>query len=225
MLTLGIDDAARGPLIGPMTMSGVLIDSETEKEFKQQGVKDSKQLTSMRREILAEVVKAKALAYEILVVHPNEIDSSINSGTNLNTLEAMKAAEIVNKISVRVKGLEKIRVVVDCPSPNIPAWTETLKSYVKNPGKFEFVVEHKADVNHIACSAASVIGKSEREKQIAEIKKKLGIEFGSGYPSDPVTCKFLREHSKKYQKDGIFRETWQTWKDNCSRSKQKKLEL
>ncbi len=225
MLILGIDDSGRGPIIGPMIMSGCLIDEIIEQEFRKKGVKDSKKLTDDRREILAEVVKAKAIAYEILVIHPREIDSSINSGTNLNTIEALKAGEIINVIAAKTQGIDKIKVVVDCPSPNIEKWKKTLITYVKNPEKFDFVVEHKADVNHIACSAASIIGKSEREKQVRDLKQKLGLDFGSGYPSDPVTCKFLTDYSKKHRKDGIFRETWQTWKNNCKIKEQKKLEF
>jgi len=224
-------------------MSGCLIDSEIESEFKKQGVKDSKKLTPRRREILAEIIKEKALAYEILVIHPKEIDSRTNSGINLNRIEAIKAAEIINKISetkkiftkerfsepqkskisAELKGIEKIKVVVDCPSPNIEKWKNTLKSYVNNKEKFDFVVEHKADVNHIACSAASIIGKSEREKQIEQIKKQIGIDFGSGYSSDPYTMNFLKNYYKKHKKDGIFRETWGTIKNHKAKKQQKKL--
>ena len=221
MLTLGIDDAGRGPVIGDMFMAGVIIDEETEAEFKAKGVKDSKKLTDYRREILAEVVKAKAMSHEVLSSTPAEIDS----GINLNTLEAQKAGEIINLIDKKTQGLENIKVVVDCPSQNIEAWKKTLLSYVNNPKKFHFFIEHKADANHIACSAASILAKSSREKHVAELKKKLGVDFGSGYSSDPVTCKFLQDYSKKHEKDGIFRKTWQTWKDVCNSKKQKKLEL
>ena len=48
MLLLGIDDAGRGPVIGPMVLAGCLIDEETEKEFKKIGVKDSKKLTQKK---------------------------------------------------------------------------------------------------------------------------------------------------------------------------------
>jgi len=220
MLILGIDDSGRGPIIGPMTLAGCLIDSELELEFKEKGVKDSKKLTPMRREILAEIIKAKALSYHICIIPPQEIDGRTNNGINLNRLEAIKAAEIINHIN---QDFDKIKVVVDCPSPNIEKWKNTLKSYINNTSNLEFVVEHKADVNHIACSAASILAKSTREKEVLKIKKQIGKDFGSGYPSDPYTCKFLQEHAKEHKKDGIFRETWQTWKTACGKKQQKKL--
>ena len=51
VLKLGIDDAGRGPVVGPMILAGVLMNESSETEFRKLGVKDSKQLTQKRREI------------------------------------------------------------------------------------------------------------------------------------------------------------------------------
>ena len=221
-LKLGIDDSGRGPVIGPMILAGCLIDEEIEKEFKKLGVKDSKLLTPKRREVLAELVKEKAITFEITITHPDEITQRNHSGVNLNTLEAIKAAEIINKIN---KGLSEVLVIVDCPSPNIKAWQGTLERYIHNKSNLIIKCEHKADKNHLACSAASIIAKHIREKEIAKIKEKIGKDFGSGYVHDPKTCEFLEKYSEQHKKDGIFRETWQTWKNQCAKNAQKKLEF
>ncbi len=221
MLILGIDDSGRGPVIGPMILAGCLIDSELEKEFKKEGIKDSKQLTGKKREILAEIVRKKALGYHIAITSPGEIDAKTNAGINLNTIEAMKAGEIINKIN---QDFDKIKIIVDCPSPNIEKWRNTLKRFVEKKDNLDFVVEHKADINHIAVSAASILAKSAREKEVRQIKRKLGVDFGSGYPADPITKKFLQEYSKKHKDSGIFRETWATWKNNNAKKEQKNLE-
>lgn len=221
MLVLGIDDAGRGPIIGPMVLAGCLTDEETEKEFKEKGVKDSKQLTPKKREQLAELIKEKAIAYHTIKINPEEIDMQNGKGINLNHLEAIKMAEVINALN---KKTDKIRVYIDCPSVNIPVWTNYLKKFVEYLGNLEIISEHKADINYPCVSAASILAKTARDEEIEKLKKKLGVDFGSGYPADPNTCKFLKEYSKKHEHDGIFRKTWSTWKNLCLNKKQKKLE-
>jgi len=227
MLILGIDDAGRGPVIGPMVLAGVLINWGDETYMKEIGIRDSKMLTAKRREFLAEKIKKIALDYEIIKIEPKEIDGRNGVGINLNQIEAIKMAEIVNKIVERYGKdkckEEKIRVIVDCPSNNIKKWKTYFEKHIENKEILEIKAEWKADVNHVAVSAASILAKTTRDAEIEKIKKHVGVDFGSGYSSDPITCKFLQEYSSKFKKDGIFRETWQTWKDVCNKKEQKKL--
>ena len=220
MLKLGIDDAGRGPVIGPMVLAGCLISEETEKEFKKLGVKDSKQLTDKRREFLAEIIREKALTFEIVVIHPEEIDGKKAEGVNLNDVEAFACARIINKIN---RGFGEITVILDCPSTNITSWKDFLKTKIENLSNLDVVCEHKADVNHVAVSAASILAKSTREKEMAKLKEKYGNEIGSGYSSDPLTTRFIENNIKKYGHDGIFRKSWATWKNAVSKAGQKKL--
>jgi ribonuclease HII len=217
---LGIDDAGRGPVIGPMVLAGCLIDSKTEKEFKKIGIKDSKQLTQKRREFFAEKIKEMAETFEIVLASPEEIDGKNHDGVNLNALEAIKMAQVINRIN---KGYGKIKVIIDCPSVGIEKWRDFLKTKIDNLSNLEVICEHKADVNHIAVSAASVLAKCVREIEMGKLKEKYGNEIGSGYCSDPLTKKFLEKYSKVHKDDGIFRKTWGTWKNLCSVSEQKKL--
>ncbi|MFH0831547.1 MAG: ribonuclease HII [archaeon] len=220
-LILGIDDAGRGPVIGPMVLAGAIIDKKDEKKLKLLGVKDSKQVSASKREILIEEIKKTAIDWKVEIITPAEIDGRSGAGLNLNQLEAVKAAAIVNNLN---NGKESMDVVVDCPSNNIPKWQEYLLQHINNKKNLVFKIEHKADINHVACSAASIIAKVTRDSEIEKIKKNLGVDFGSGYPSDPVTIKFLHEHGKKYRKEGIFRETWQTWQDAKGKKAQKKID-
>ena len=220
MLVLGIDDAGRGPVIGPMVLAGCLIDDEVEKELKKLGVKDSKQLTQKRREFLAEKIKEVAETFEIALAFPEEIDTKNHDGTNLNSLEAEKMAEVINKIN---KGYGKIKVIVDCPSVNIEKWKDFLKTKIDNLSNLEVVCEHKADINYVAVSAASILAKCVREIEMAKLKEKYGNEIGSGYCSDPNTKKFLEQNLQTHKNEGIFRKTWSTWKEACAVEQQKKL--
>ena len=223
-LILGIDDAGRGPVIGPMILAGCLIKEGIQDELKKLGVRDSKQLTPKRREFLESVIKEKAEAFCVKVSHPEEIDNTLSSGTNLNALEAKMAASIINEInkSSKVDGA-KMRVVLDCPSTNRTAWRETLILQVENLSNLEIVCEHKADVNHVSVSAASILAKQERERQMDTLKEKYGPSIGSGYPSDPKTKMFLETNKKKLEHKGVFRKSWDTWKKAKQGQAQKKL--
>ncbi|MEK6894985.1 MAG: ribonuclease HII [Nanoarchaeota archaeon] len=225
MFKLGIDDAGRGPVIGPMVLAGVLIDDKHEKELVRLGVKDSKQLTPKRREFLVDKIKEVAETFEIVVITPNEIDGleEVNlNRTKLNELEAHAAAKIINTIN---KGFKEIEVIIDCPSVSLVKWGDYLKRHVDNLSNLNFKVEHKADVNHLAVSAASIIAKSVREKEMDKLREKYGNEIGSGYCHDPNTIKFLEKYSEKYEHDGIFRKTWATWTDLITKKSQMKLDI
>lgn len=217
---LGIDDAGRGPVLGPMVLAGCLVTSETQKELKKLGVKDSKMLTPKRREILAEKVKELAETFEIVLATPKEIDCNFNDGSNLNKLEAQKMAEIINRIN---KGYKRLKVVIDCPSTGIAKWTDYLKTHIENLSNLEIVCEHKADKNHVSVSAASIIAKHIREIEMDKLKEKYGSQIGSGYCSDPATIKFLESHADKHGEEGLFRKTWETWKVAFNKLGQKRL--
>jgi len=219
-LILGIDDAGRGPVIGPMILAGCLIDKKVEREFKKLGIKDSKELTPKRREFLAEIVREKAETFEITFAHPIEIDEKLTNGTNLNHLEAIKIAEIINKIN---KGYGRIKVIIDCPSVSINRWTDFLKTKIENLSNLEIICEHKADRNHISVSAASILAKSVREKEMAGLREIYGREMGSGYTSDLSTIKFLEKNAQKHENSGIFRKTWKTWTNAVNKISQRKL--
>jgi len=240
MFKLGIDDAGRGPVIGPMVLAGCLIDEKTEREFKRLGVKDSKKLTPKRRDFLVEKIKAQAETFEIIIIPPIEIDGDMENerlrgrGNNLqpisragsggriklNELEAIATAKIINRIN---KGYKKLKVVVDCPSVSIIKWQDFLKTKIKNLSNLEISCEHKADKNHISVSAASILAKDIREKEMTKLKKIYGDEIGSGYTSDLLTQKFLEKFAEKHQDKGIFRKTWITWKNAYNKIGQRKL--
>ncbi len=227
---IGIDDAGRGPVIGPMLMAGVLVNEKQRKELKKIGCKDSKMLSAEKRVNLFSKIQAISTSYAVVATSPTEVDGRLSVGVNLNKVEAIKTAEIINTIMRTVEGKislepdEKIEIVVDCPSPNTVAWHNYLHQHISNPEKILLKCEHKADVNHVECSAASILAKVTRDSEIEKIKKEIGHEFGSGYPSDPDTVKFLDEHAKEFKDHGIFRKTWSTWQENEKKREQKKLD-
>ena len=221
-LHIGIDDAGRGPVIGNMFLGGVLITSEQGAFLKEQNVKDSKLLSHPTRIRLSKIIKENSMAHKVVSATPEEIDSAVETN-NLNSLEARKMAEVIDFLKEEAKGKEKIEVVVDCPSINIPAWTEKLVGFIKNSDNLIIKCEHKADVNHVSVSAASILAKVAREENVEKIRKDIKTDFGSGYPADPKTKEFLIKYGEKFSSSGIIRKSWGTWKAIVAKEKQKKL--
>lgn len=226
-LILGIDDAGRGPLIGPMILAGVLVTTEQDIKVKKEGAKDSKLLLHSKRIELAKMIKENSLSHFIVKSSPDDIDSSILSGVNLNTLEAKKTAQIINEINKGKYQKEKIKVIVDCPSVNTSAWRKTLMSFIEYLDNLDVHCEHKADFNHPSVSAASILAKVQREEEVEKLKKQYSKygNIGSGYPSDPNTKEFLKKHGKELENSGIFRKTWATWKTLFPEKKQSTLNI
>ena len=98
---------------------------------------------------------------------------------------------------------------MDCPSNNIPAYTAYVQKHVKDK-TIELISEHKADLNHTIVGAASIIAKVVRDREIAKSREDIGIDFGSGYPSDPKTKEFLAKNWDKYPL--LFRKSWASYK-------------
>ncbi|MBN1469978.1 MAG: ribonuclease HII [Fusobacteriaceae bacterium] len=210
---LAFADSPLGPVIGPMVMCGVVIEEKDTDKLLEIGVKDSKLLTPKQRENLFEKIKKIAKSYEIIIISPEEIDKTLESeDLNLNWLEALTSAKILNK-------LRPDKAILDCPSNNIKAYSNYVK---KNLNKeIELIAEHKADLNYPVVGAASILAKVTRDREIEKIKKKIKINFGSGYPSDPITVEFLKKYWNKHPE--IFRKTWASYRKIAEAKGQKSL--
>lgn len=210
----GIEEAGRGPVIGPLVMCGIVFNEEDEKKLSELGVKDSKQLTAKQRENLFEKILKISKKHEIVIVSPEEIDSALESDdNNLNWLEAQTTAKILNELNAD-------KAIIDCPSTNIKAYSEYLKNSLKV--KTSISCAHHADINFPIVSASSIIAKVIRDKEIEKIKKKYKINFGSGYPSDQKTKEFLEKNWNKYPE--IFRHSWKPYKEIVNKFNQSNLE-
>lgn len=216
MKIIGIDDAGRGPVLGPMVLSGIITEEEEEKKIKDLGAKDSKLLTPKQRKILADYFREN-YTYYLEKVEPKEIDEF----PNLNNLEAIKTGIIINKLMSNLN--EKVRVYVDCPSVNTKAWSEYLENTLIKKELIELHCEHKADFKYPIVSAASIISKETREDELKRLKAELNINFGSGYPADPVTKEFLIKTFGEEKYNNLIRKSWKTYKNIQDKMDQRKL--
>ncbi len=208
----GLDDAGRGPCLGPMVIGGVSVSPENYEKLKKLGLRDSKLLSAKQRGDFYEKIIAIVDKYKVVIISPSLIDKHIFSeDSNLNKLEAMKFAEVLNY-------LKPTRAIVDCPSTNIPEYTKTLRGFLKFDMKLK--CEHKAE-KHVPVAAGAILAKVTRDREIEKLKKKIGVNFGSGYPSDPMTQTFLKTSWKKYP--DLFRKSWATYKRVAGSAKQKNL--
>jgi len=211
-MTCGVDEAGRGPVMGPLVVAGVKIDDES--KLIRLGVRDSKKLSPKRREFFSKEIMELA-EHEISVVPAADIDQLMSIMT-INRIEAKIFASVIEKLRPEI-------AYVDSGDSN----EETFKSQIQNELDFELeiVSKHKADEIYPVVSAASIIAKVRRDEEIKEIEKEIGEAIGSGYPSDPDTIKFLESWIERHgDLPPHARRAWKTSKRLLSQSKTNKLE-
>lgn len=210
MFICGIDEAGRGPIFGPLVMCGILINEKDVDKLRQLGVTDSKLLTKELRERLYPEIIGLIKDYRVIKISSKEIDERGKQNMNLNEIEAHTSAKIINELCPD-------KVIVDCPSVN----TMDYSAYLRNllTVKTKVIAEHKADFNYLEVAAASIIAKVNRDQEVEELKREYG-EIGSGYLSDPLTIRFLKDN---WDKIDIFRKSWSTWQEYKIKKEQKKL--
>ena len=203
-LICGIDEAGRGPVLGPMVICGVCFSKSKLKFLSKIGVKDSKKLSTKRRSELAIIIKENCESYKAIIVDSQEIDARVEKRITLNRLEEIKMADIINELKPDV-------VYIDAADVNEERFKKSIAKQLSYLPK-KIVSKHKADDLFPIVSASSIIAKDLRDNIIEDLKKKYG-DFGSGYPSDTRSIDFLREWIKEKKKAPLFaRKTWVTTK-------------
>lgn len=198
-LIAGLDEAGRGPAIGPMVIAGVSLREGDVQELLRIGVKDSKKLTAKKREELLPRIIGMVENYHVEVLDAEFIDSE-RERENLNLIEARVMASIIERLWPDVVQIGSVDVD--------PARFGVAVS-MRMVAKPEVVSVHHAEDAFPAVAAASIIAKTTRDRIISELKLSWG-DFGSGYPSDPKTRRFISESVKSGRVPPIVRRTWNT---------------
>ncbi len=172
----GVDEAGRGPVLGPMVVCAIAVESDT--LLTKLGVKDSKKLTPRKREELEPKIR-KLATVELIEVPAAEIDLR---DCSLNELEAEVFARLIDRFSPEV-------AYVDAADTSEEQFAKMIKAKLKC--KPRIVSEHKADDTYPVVSAASIVAKVARDARIKEIEREIGEPIGSGYMTDPITTNFL----------------------------------
>ncbi|MAF89300.1 MAG: ribonuclease HII [Candidatus Pacebacteria bacterium] len=211
---MGIDEAGRGAVIGPLIIAGALIDEKDEEKLREIGVRDSKLLSHKQRGELHEKLPQILADSQLERVSAAEIDSSKEVGINLNELEAIKSSKIINN-------LKPDTVFIDAVDTTPLKYQGRLAKHLSVEAKL--VIEHKADSTYPIVSAASILAKEAREEAISELKEEVG-DFGSGYPSDPLTKEFLTRWINEHNSFPEWvRHSWKTVSVHLEAKTQKSL--
>ena len=195
----GVDEAGKGPVMGPMVVAAVSV--ENAKSIEDKGFKDSKLLTPQRRNELFQLIKGN-YRYAVEIIQPEEIDE-YRRKNQLNLLNRKAFEKVIIKLNPNI-------AYVDAADVNEERFGREIKSNLTNDNDTDVISMHKADSKIPVVAAASIIAKQTRENEIKKLKEKIG-DFGSGYPSDERTIKFLKSyfHDNSKWPSGT-RKSWKT---------------
>lgn len=175
---VGIDEAGRGPVIGPLVVAAVAVPDRG--DLDDLPLRDSKQVPSDERVTLADRIRSRA-AVAVEAMPASDIDEARRT-RSLNAIEVDLFARAADELDGRT-------VLADAADVDADRFGDRLTQRL--PG-VEVVAEHGADATHAIVSAASIVAKVDRDRRVREIADDLDADVGSGYPSDPTTRAFLR---------------------------------
>lgn len=156
-LIAGVDEAGRGPLVGPVVAAAVILPVN----YINKDINDSKKLTEKKREELFNIIKKDALSIGISIIDNKVIDK-------INILNATKLAM---KNAINDLNLKPEHIIIDAVK---------LEHEIPNQSII------KGDSKSISIAAASIIAKVTRDKIMIELDEKYpeyGFKNHKGYPT------------------------------------------
>ena len=189
MWSAGVDEAGRGPVIGPLVVGAVAVPKKDLKFLTDHGIRDSKDLTHAKRVAMAtwfhEQAGQRGWLHQVIVCPPDRIDASVQNN-GLNLLEVDLFAEALNPFKDHVEsGLE---VLNDACDVNAQRFTDRIAARLNGwpwP-KSTMTSEHKADTNHAIVGMASILAKVKRDEAIADLTERLGFWHWFRLPLRPL---------------------------------------
>jgi ribonuclease HII len=186
--TLGIDEAGRGPVLGPLVLCGVCVDEAGHGALGALSLEDSKAYGAgvkarARRAELALQIRDLAQV-EVQVVEPEEIDRWCRQG-GLNRLEQLLAARVIEAL--------------DNPGRIIADGARLFAPLIERYPQLE--ARDKADAEEICVAAASIVAKDERDRRLEALLQEISVDLGpvggGGYPN-AATARFLRAYAERH---------------------------
>lgn len=176
---LGIDEAGRGAVLGPLVVAGVCVAEEDLPGLWEVGARDSKRVPRGERCALVRAIARSGVRARAVVVPAAAVNQE-----NLTSLERDAALRIASALSPD-------RIVMDTPvGPRaIPKFRDSLSARSGLPPEGISVVP-KADRDHPAVAAASLLAKVVRDGYVVALRRQFG-DFGWGYPGEAKVQRYL----------------------------------
>jgi ribonuclease HII len=198
--------------MGPLVVAGVAVESDV--PLRHLNCRDSKKLSPERREALAPEIE-KVAKFELVVIPAERIDL-MRAEMSLNDFEAKLFAEVIEKLHPET-------AYVDAVDVDEIEFKRSVRREL--PFEVEIVSQHNADELFPVVSAASILAKVRRDREMRQIEGAIGRTIGSGYASDSDTITFLetwiREHGSL---PPHTRASWDTARRLLAASKNHKLD-
>jgi ribonuclease HII len=167
--------------VGPLIVGGFCLSADRLPELVALGARDSKQLTPGARERVFAGLGALGTQVHV-VLSPRTVDRAVHRG-RLNELEVDAFAQIVREIAPDVAYVD----ACDTNERRFGARVARLAG-----GTARIIARHHADRDFPVVGAASVVAKVRRDRAVARLRERLGVDLGSGYPSDDRTVRCVR---------------------------------
>lgn len=224
MYQIGVDEAGRGPAVGPLVVCALCIPSLEIEILKDIGAKDSKSLTRKKRDLLAKKIyseiEKRNWKVGIITCSASRIDKE-RELTNLNNLEVELFKEAI--ISTEVQDFYG-EIYLDACDINEKRFGDRVSSSLgKDWSQWTIQSKHKMDFDNILVGAASILAKFHRDKEIEKIGQVLNLDIGSGYPSDPKTRVAIGELIKGNTPNIHLRWSWATVENMWLKEKKKPI--
>mgnify|MGYP001334262877 FL=1 len=209
--SIGVDEAGRGPVIGPLIVCAISIPSSDCHVLEEIGARDSKTLSKSKRDKIYKFIREEAIERNwnigIVECEPSRIDHN-SSVSNLNDLEVTLFSEAIKNSN---DNNDPGSIFLDACDVNQERFGNNVKSKLgPSWSDWRIISEHSMDSSNSLVAASSIVAKVTRDNAMQKLSNDIGIDLGSGYPSDPKTRSSINELISGENPHDCLRWTWST---------------
>lgn len=221
---LGVDEAGRGPVLGPMVYGVAYCLEEFESSLRNDyGFVDSKVVKPEKRKQLFQLIEqdgqlSEDVGWACTTITAKDISSGMFSKMSYNLNEQAHDTTIALIKAVLDQGVQLSKVFVDTVGPPTTYQAKLQKLFPE----IAITVTKKADSLFPIVSTASMVAKVTRDYNLEYFCDQLGYgDIGSGYPADPATKQWQTKFIDSIfgWNFGLVRFSWQTSKDCLTNNK------